>query len=240
VRAPFQGYILSAAKSIGERVQAGDILFLLQTKESHAVDNAGGADSAAKSDGVTVKAKSGGVLMELDHQAGDYVSDGDQIGLIANPRSVAILLNVPYREAGEVRIGSRCLVALPDGRTLPAKISRSIPSVDPSSQTQTYVIDCGPSDNLPENLNLTVRIPVRTAVRATVLPKSCVLSNETLDRFWIMKITDDHTAVQLEVTKGIENDSLVQILAPHLSESDRIIVEGGYGLPDTAAVNILR
>ena len=42
-------------------------------------------------------------------------------------------------------------------------------------------------------------------------------------------INDDHE-------KGIENDSLVQILTPFLNPTDRIITDGAYGLPDPARV----
>ncbi len=62
------------------------------------------------------------------------------------------------------------------------------------------------------------------------------MSNETLDKFWIMKLIDDTTAVRNDITKGIENDNFVQVLKPELNMTDRIISDGAYGLPDTAKV----
>jgi hypothetical protein len=70
------------------------------------------------------------------------------------------------------------------------------------------------------------------------MPKSAVMSNETQDRFWIMKLIDDSTAVRFDIRKGIENDSLVQIVRPRLDPNDRIVSEGAYGLPDTARVTL--
>ena len=54
----------------------------------------------------------------------------------------------------------------------------------------------------------------------------------------MMKIVNDSTAVRLDVTRGIETDSLVQIKEPKISESDRFITEGAYGLPDTVKIII--
>ena len=38
--------------------------------------------------------------------------------------------------------------------------------------------------------------------------------------------------------KGIENDSLVQILKPNIDVSQKIIIDGAFGLPDTAKIEI--
>jgi multidrug efflux pump subunit AcrA (membrane-fusion protein) len=237
VRAPFQGYIRQTFKNIGDNVRAGDVLLLLQTKEAHAM---GGTvrDSTANSRSVPVKAQSNGVLTHLFFHSGDYVSDGDQIAVVVDPRSLTVQLEVPFQASAQVPFGSGCTVLLPDGRTITGTVSHILPSVDPSSQTQTYLINCGEIGYLPENLNLSVQIPVKTVPNAVVVPKACVLSNETLDQFWVMKIVSDSTAERVDITKGIENDSLVQILNPLLTRNDKIISQGGYGLPDTASVTI--
>jgi hypothetical protein len=62
------------------------------------------------------------------------------------------------------------------------------------------------------------------------------MTNETLDQYWVMKLDNDTTAVRVNVSKGIENDSLVQIITPRLHPTDRVISEGGFGLPDTVSV----
>ncbi len=70
------------------------------------------------------------------------------------------------------------------------------------------------------------------------LPKTAVMTNETMDQFWVMKLIDDQTAVRVDITKGAENDSLVQIKAPKLSLDNRIVLQGAFGMPDTAKVLI--
>ena len=81
-----------------------------------------------------------------------------------------------------------------------------------------------------------VRLPLLTARHAVGVPKSAVMSDESQETFWIMKLVNDSTAVRFDAVKGIENDSLVQIIRPPLRPDDRVVSDGAYGLPDTAAV----
>ncbi|HKJ81500.1 MAG TPA: hypothetical protein VJ954_05705, partial [Ignavibacteriaceae bacterium] len=73
-----------------------------------------------------------------------------------------------------------------------------------------------------------------------VLPKSALNNDVTESNFWIMKLINDTTAIRVDVNKGIENDSVAQILSPKLNTTDRIILTGAYGLPDTANVEIVK
>ena len=73
-----------------------------------------------------------------------------------------------------------------------------------------------------------------------MLPKSSVMTNVTEDAFWIMKLVNDTTAIRIDVNRGIETDSLQQILSPKLNLSDMVISSGSYGLPDTTKVEIVK
>ncbi len=239
VRATFQGFIEKIYKSIGDRITSGDIMLEIKTKESAADHNLQVPLGDESFNGIIqIKAKSDGVLTELNYNAGDFVSDGEQIAVISNPSSLRINLNVPYQYTDKININTPCEIFLPNGKVVNASIQKIIPKVDPAAQTQTYIIEMKQPENLPENLNVNARIPLRTVKDAIVLPKGAVLTNETLDKFWIMKLIDETTAFRVDVTKGIENDSFVQILKPNLQLTDRIIVDGAFGLPDTAKVVI--
>ncbi|HLP16902.1 MAG TPA: HlyD family efflux transporter periplasmic adaptor subunit [Bacteroidota bacterium] len=241
VRSTFQGYIQETTKTPGDRINVGEPLFFLKTKEGVATDSITGGATASDALGrgaIAVTAKSAGVVAELNFHPGEYVTEGEQLAVIANPASLAVLLNVPYQDAAKIRIGARCKLSLPGGRNLAGTVTRALPSVDPVSQTQSFLVHADAMANLPANLILAVSIPVHEVRNAVVVPTRAVLSSETLDKFWIMKLTNDTTAVKVTVTKGAQNDSLVQILAPVLNANDRILVEGGYGLPDTARVSL--
>jgi biotin carboxyl carrier protein len=241
IRAPLSGFIEKIYKNIGDEVNPGDDLFQVKTKESAASDSLSIKIGDSIFNGsVLIKAKSKGVLTELNYHAGDLITEGEQLAIVSNPNSLNIKLNVPFEDAQKINIGQNCEITLPGGEKLNGIIYRSVPSVDPSSQTQAYLIKLLKQVELPENLNVFVKIPFRTFSNAIVLPKSSVMTNVTEDTFWIMKLVNDTTALRIGIKRGIETDSLTQILSPKLSLSDRVISSGAYGLPDTASVEVLR
>lgn len=237
VRSTFQGFIQKTYKNIGDYVKTGDVIFQIITKEAYATDSLRIKLSNETFSGtVFLKAKTNGILTELNYNTGDFVSDGEQLAVISNPSSLAVLLNVPYQHVSKIKINSSCILILPNGKKINGTISKSLPSVDPISQTQTFLVHFSDGKNFPANLNLEIKIPVNVVKNAIVLPKSAVQSNETLDHFWIMKLINDTTAINLPIKKGIESDTLIQIIEPKLEMTDRIIVDGAYGLPDSAKV----
>ena len=54
-----------------------------------------------------------------------------------------------------------------------------------------------------------------------------------------MKLINDSTAVKIFVKQGTETKTKIEILEPEFSESDKIILNGNYGLADTAKVNVV-
>ena len=241
VRSTFQGFIEKIYKNIGDVVKTGDPLFLIRTKESSASDSLNISIGNKTFKGtITINVQVNGILTLLNYNTGDYVSEGEELAIISNPSSLRINLNVPYQYVSKINYSSNCSVLLPNGKTVKAKVQRIIPSVDPASQTQTFILSLDERESLPENLNVNVKIPLSFVKGALTLPKSAVMSNETLGKYWIMKLLNDSTAVRIDIQKGIENDSLIQILKPQFSSDDRIIFDGAYGLADTASVMIIR
>jgi hypothetical protein len=239
VRSTFQGFIEKIYKNIGDPVNIGDSLFLIRTKESAASDSLQIKIGNKIFKGtIIIKVQVNGILTFLNYNKGDYVSEGEELAIISNPSSLRINLNVPYQYVQKVNPHSLCAVLLPNGKSVSANIEKVLPSVDPASQTQTFILKLDEREILPENLNVSVKIPLSYLKDALTLPKSAILSNETLERFWIMKLINDSVAVRIDIQKGIENDSLIQILKPQFNLSDRIIFDGAYGLPDTASVRI--
>jgi multidrug efflux pump subunit AcrA (membrane-fusion protein) len=237
VRATFQGFIDRIDKNLGDEVKAGDRLMRIRTKESAAENSLKSVYNDGRFLGaVDLCARADGVLTALHYNSGDYVAEGEELAVISNPSSLAIELHVPYPQVSKINRRGNCTILLPSGDKLAASIQRIIPSVDPASQTQTFLLRPFARVELPENLNVSARLPLRSVDGATVLPRGAILSDETQEVFGVMKLIDDTTAVRMEIVKGIETDSLVQILRPSLSPADRIVADGAYGLPDTARI----
>jgi hypothetical protein len=51
---------------------------------------------------------------------------------------------------------------------------------------------------------------------------------------------NDSTAIKVVVNKGFENNEEVEITRPEFLPSDRIVLSGNYGLPDTARITIIK
>jgi multidrug efflux pump subunit AcrA (membrane-fusion protein) len=239
LRATFQGFIEKVYKNIGDRVERGDDIFQIKTMESAAADSLNVLLGNKEFKGsVILKAQSDGVLTQLDYHQGDFISSGEQLGIIANPSSLRIDVNVPFEDISDVSIGRRCEVYLPGGKKLEGEIDSNIPSVDSAAQTQTYYIKLIQYKPLPENLNVTVKIPFNETKDALVLPNAAILANVTQDSFWVMKVINDTTAIRTDVEKGIANDSVTQVVNSRLKAGDRIVLNGAYGLPDTAKIEL--
>ena len=100
VRSTFQGFIQKVNKNIGDKVKIGDVIFQIITKEAYAADTLKlKLNGESFSGTILLKAKTNGVLTELNYNTGDFVSDGEQLAVISNPSSLAVLLNVPYQHA---------------------------------------------------------------------------------------------------------------------------------------------
>jgi multidrug efflux pump subunit AcrA (membrane-fusion protein) len=240
VKANANGYLQSADVYPGKYVEIGQPLFTLKTKEAQTLGNSLKIlDSSLHFSGVnTIKANQHGYLTQLNHQSGDYVQDGEQLAVISDRNSFVFLLDLPY-ELRQAVLGKRNVeLLLPDGTKLNGAIGAAMPTVDSASQTQNIIIRVNTSAAIPENLIAKVRIIRSSKASAQSLPKAALLTDETESDFWVMKLIDSATAVKVPVKKGIETKDRVEILSPVFSASDKILVTGNYGLPDTAKVKV--
>lgn len=242
VKANANGYLQSADIKPGQFVSQGQLLFSIKTKEAQSIGDAVNIlDSSFKFSGTNrIRAGAKGYITQLNHQAGDYVQDGEQLAVISDENSFVFLMELPFELKPYSDVGKEVQVLLPDGTVLSGKISSAMPSVDPVSQTQSMVIKVNSARSIPENLIAKVRIAKTVKTSVVSLPKAAILTDETQSDFWIMKMTDSTTAVKVPVKKGIETKDRVEILSPSLSPQDEILLTGNYGLPDTAKVKIIQ
>ena len=242
VKANATGYIQTVNAVSGKYVNAGQILFTLKTKEAQSIDNSiNKLDPTFKFSGInSIKASMGGYITQLNHQAGDYVQDGEQLAAISDENSFAFILNLPYELKQYLKNNNTVDLTLPDGTKLKGTITSAMPIVDPSSQTQNIVIKVPGADKIPENLIAKVKIIKTNKTNTESLPKEAILTNDVQTDFWVMKMIDSTTAIKVPVKKGIETKERIEILEPAFSSTDKILLTGNYGLPDTARVKIVQ
>jgi hypothetical protein len=239
VKANVTGYIEKAFAVVGQYVQAGKPLFYIRTKEAEALSKFHAIDTSFAIKGlVVVKATESGIFTEVNKYANDYVNDGDAMATIAQQNSFVFLLNVPFELKKYASVGTSCNILLPDSTRLKGTVISQLSTVDPVSQTQSYEVKSTANLTLPENLVATVQLVRSTKKNTQVVNKSCVLSDETMENFWVMKIINDSTAVKVPVKKGLSDGNKIEIVTPVFNSTDRIISSGQYGLPDTANIII--
>ncbi|MDB5281315.1 MAG: HlyD family efflux transporter periplasmic adaptor subunit [Bacteroidota bacterium] len=240
VKSSALGYVEKVNVRIGDYVEQGQVLFTIKTKEA-SVFKSKMLDTILNFTGrFDIKANSAGIISEVDKQTDDYIADGDQLCIIAQKNSLVFLLNVPFEYNSFIHINSTCTIELPDKSLQSAVIDSRLSTVDPASQTLSYVVRPSSEKNFPENLIARVRILKSVKPRAEAVAKEAVLSDETESSFWIMQLINDSTAVRVPIVKGIETDGRVEIISPKFSSTDRILLTGNYGLGDTALVQIVK
>ena len=240
IKSSATGYIQQVNIKVGHFVQQGQVIFTIKTKEAAAFTSAT-IDSLLKFNGrFDIKATGSGIISELDKHEDDYVADGEQLCVIAQKNSLVFLLNVPYEFNKMVHIGEACNIELPDKSLLSGTIDSKLSAMDAVSQTESFVVKANADKELPENLIARIRLLKTIKGNALVLSKEAVLTDETEENFWVMKMVNDSTAVKVTVVKGLEASGRVEILSPKFSAGDRIILTGNYALPDTALVQITK
>jgi multidrug efflux pump subunit AcrA (membrane-fusion protein) len=241
VKSNVNGYVKSVNTKIGQHVTAGQTLFILKTKEAESLGSTiDKLDSSFHFSGIVrITAPETGYVTLLPHQVGDYVQDGEQLAEISDSNSFGFVLNVPYELSRCVSQRKEVEVILPDSTHLKGIVASLMPTLDSTSQTQRVLIKVTPGMSIPENLIAKVRILKSQKTNVISLPKQAVLSDESQTNFWVMKMIDSVRAVKVPVIKGVEADGRVEIVRPQFTSSDKILLTGNYGLPDTARVKIV-
>jgi multidrug efflux pump subunit AcrA (membrane-fusion protein) len=242
IKASANGYIKSVNIHLGQLVNKGDLAFTLRTKEAEALGNTiNQLDPSFHFTGmIQVRATATGYIQELNHQAGDYVQDGEQLAVVTDSKSFGFILNLPYELRRYVSGGKTLQLELPDGNMLNGVVTSIMPNVDSVSQTQGVLIKVSSPTPIPSNLIAKVKIVKQERSGAPSLPKEAVLTDEAQSNFWVMKMTDSVTAVKVPVIRGMEAGGRVEIVRPQFSPADKILLTGNYGQPDTAKLRVVK
>jgi hypothetical protein len=240
IRATTAGIIEKILVRQGDHVGAGQLLFTIRTREAIAVRSIQEKDTSLLFSGlVNITTQKAGVINSVSYQLGDFVQEGDALAVLSDHGSLVFLLDVPFEYRTYVIQNRRCRIILPDSTGMEGSISGKLPDMNVGSQTVSYIIRPSVATELPAGLIVRVRLITSEKENAQVVDRSVILSNETQSRFWVMKLINDSTAVRVNIRKGAENGDETEIIEPAFSKSDRLLLEGNYGLPDTALITII-
>lgn len=232
------GYLETTRLNVGQYVNKGETLFIIKTKEATAVGNTiNSLDSSFHfNNTIQIKTNISGYLSAINFQSGDFVQEGDALVMVSEASSFVFLLELPFELKKYISTNTHPELELADGRKLQGTIKTAMPSVDIATQTQQYQIKVSNNIMIPENLIAKVKLIKEEKNNGISLPKEAILTNETQDQFWVMKLINDSTAVKIPIKKGIETEAFVEVVSPIFNSSDKIVISGNYGLEDTAKV----
>ncbi|MBS2100966.1 efflux RND transporter periplasmic adaptor subunit [Carboxylicivirga linearis] len=240
IRAKSSGIICSSFVQPGEYVKENQPLFIIKSRESEVLRSSFHGDEVLSQIADTIYSSFEGIIDQVLIQSGDYVQEGDVLAKSVTKESLHVVVSVPVEEDINKIQNNSCSIILPDNRIVCGTIKTMLPIANYNDQTNQFLIYPESEQRWPENVHVKVRIKDKEINKGIFVPVSSVYSNEELTKYWILRVIKDSVAVKVPIQKGIEIDSLIQIISDNISLSDDIVLEGGYGLSDSSYVNIIQ
>ena len=180
-----------------------------------------------------------GLVSDRPLYPGDMASTGQPIATIVDISRVVARANVPQTEAALLKVGNPATVRLTAGALeIDGKVTVVSPATDPSSTTvQVWVQSANPGERFKPGMSVRVEILAQTIPSATVVPTAALLSGPE-GGIAVITVSADHKAHVNTVTIGARQNGKVQILTG-IAAGDQVVVTGGLGLEDGAAVRIV-
>jgi biotin carboxyl carrier protein len=242
VQAPFSGYVTKVNVVTGSIVSNGNEIFEMVTKEymslNSKIERTDTLSVRHLLGKITINSPVSGQVMELSVQEGAFVQEGSMLCTIVNISDLNLNLFVPVEYSAYFSKGMNCTIILPNEQRVSARIINLLSKAETNTQSETYLLKPNERIIIPEGINVKVFNVVQKKNSSQLLPKEAVLANETLDKFWVMKLINDSTAIKVVVRTGLNTGENIEIIEPQFSTEDKIISQGNYGLPDTAFINV--
>ena len=187
-----------------------------------------------------IKATFSGIVQSRDVDPGDYMEVNDPILTLVSDRSVDIFLEIPESLSGQVASGmtvnltARAL----SGWQQKAQITAVVPTADTASRRQLVRVSL---DNPPQGLlpgmaiGADLAMPVKNA-DTFIVPRDALTRQGDN---WLLFAVDNNQAQQLEIEVVADLGKEVVITNPELQSGTEIVIKGGDGLTDDAAINVV-
>jgi hypothetical protein len=239
IRTQVTGIVRQINCTVASSIAPKQALFVIQPQEAAALQKSNFRNQLINALSDTVYSNLNGQIKMLNVQVGDFVQAGDVLANCIRSNSMRIIAYIPVEKFSTIEKLKNCTLILPEGSSIAGRISGKLPSADSQNQTQAYIIEPSKPLSLAENINLNVEFTAEEFTDVLFVPENAILGNEEQTSFWVLKLIDDSTCIKIPVEKGMEKDSLIQLIGSGLNPVDRIIYEGGYGLPDSARVQVI-
>ena len=263
---PVAGKVTSLTALEGAAVAAGEVLAVIQTKESQsaiagaevllrsskspeqkaeaqkALDLAKSSESS-----VAIRASFSGTVSTRSISEGEFVSENAELFTVIDFSTLVFVADVPARDLPSVSVGQHAAISLQTltGKGLQASVEAINPQTDFTSQTLKVRLKfTGPASSLMKLLKTdmigTARIVTGLHRGVFIVPKSAVLRNDETNAYSVVTFNADSLALSLPVDIAGMTDSTVAITNHGLKEGMSIISEGNYALADSTRITVVR
>ena len=263
---PIAGKIITMKVYEGTEVKRGDVVAVIQSKESNAAIM--GAEAMAQSadtpeakaeaerqlhlarstqNSINVISKFDGVISARSVSEGELVAENGELMTIIDLSSIVFLADVPVRDLFSVKPGQQASIRFQSfpGREFPAIVDAINPQTDMQSQTVKTRLRLLPSRRAEASLMRTDIVgtaSIVTGIRhhSFFVPKPALLRDDENNSFSIVTLTADSLSVTIPVSVRASTDSSVEIAGTGLREGMPVITEGNYSLADSTRVTLAR
>lgn len=226
---------LVQAKALLRQAEKQKLAVAAKVQEAKAAQSGAGKSAAdveaaqAQTDFATLRAPLSGIVVRRLLNPGDMADPTGTVLEIANSRQLDILATLPADEALRVRAGQRAHLSSGErGRVL------SVGPVDPQTNLVTLRLQASPNTSMRTGAFILVKVVIRVASQAIVIPKECLLNREGKSVVFVVK---GEVAKETSVTTGVETEAGVEIRSG-LAAGAKVVTQGQYELSDGAKIKV--
>jgi multidrug efflux pump subunit AcrA (membrane-fusion protein) len=179
-----------------------------------------------------------GVVTDRPLYPGEMAAAGTALLTVMDVSSVIAKAHIPQDEAGTLKFGDKGTMTVPGiEKPIEGKVTVVSPALDPNSTTVEVWFEAkNPHRELKPGTSVHLSLTAQTLRDALVVPATSILTAPD-GSTTVMLAGTDGLAHQKAVRVGVRNGDDVQIV-DGVSENDKVVTAGAYGLPDKTKIKI--
>jgi HlyD family secretion protein len=185
-----------------------------------------------------VKALTNGVVQERQASPGDYLETSGAIASIVAGNNLDVFLDIQENLSGTIRPGMSVELtarALPQWKER-ATITGVVPSADTASRRQEVRVRLdNPPTGLLSGMAVTGTLTMRSDQPSFVISRDALTMQQNQ---WLVYTVEDGKAKQIKIEKVADMGEKVAINSEQLRVGQPVVLQGGDGLSDGAAVKV--
>jgi multidrug efflux pump subunit AcrA (membrane-fusion protein) len=263
--APVAGRVTSLRILEGAAVHDGDVLAVVQTKESQAA--IAGAEALVRSaetkeqkeqaqlalalaktsqNTISIRASINGTVATRSVSEGEIVAENAEMFALVDLNTLTFLAEVPAHDLTSIAVGQHCRIGFTQFGEM--KVLAEVEALNPQTEamSQTVRVRLRMTSIAPILRKLLRPDMIGTAYIVTgvkknvwIVPRPALLRNDESNSYSIVAMTPDSLALAVSVEVVGMTDTTAAIAGRDLYAGTRVIVEGNYALADSTHVTIL-